>query len=295
MRFLFPFSKVPKGSRLVIYGAGEVGYDFYRQLKTTDFASIVLWADRQYEWFRKLNLPVDEPGKIADADFDYVVITAENRPVYESIRNDLLDMGVPDSKLLWFDDYTVHENRVLGYKDRDLEAEMKNALQGDPVMFLNEDRLDIVIRYLYAGEILKGVNNGYGEGLYKRFIIQGSDAKEPTENYISAYFSEYSYKSGIEAFQESFRKLVLSMKDQGFRRDQFLPVTNNGRLINGAHRVAAALACKTSIWYLTYPFNGLRYACDGEKLLEMGFTDEDVKAIKEEYKKLGSGAGAWRE
>ncbi|MCR5733683.1 MAG: hypothetical protein K6G22_03655 [Lachnospiraceae bacterium] len=289
MRFLFPFSSIQKGSRVAIYGAGEVGYDFYRQLKTSGYAEIVLWVDRQYEWFRRLNLPVDEPAKISSADYDNVIITAENRPVYESIRNDLLKMGVPDNKLVWFDDYTIHENIVLGYEDRDLEEEMKDAVQGDPAIFINEKRLDIVIRYMYALDILRDVKNGYSEGLYRKFIINGCDAKEPTENYISAYFSDYSCKRGIKAFQDSFIRLVHSVNDEGFRRDQFLPVANNMILINGAHRVAAALACKKSIWYVTYPFSGLRYKCDAGTLKELGFTDDEIRTIVECYNNIPVG------
>lgn len=288
MRFLFPFSDIPKDSIVVIYGAGEVGYDFYRQLKTSEYAQIALWVDRQYEWFRKLNLPVDNPDKIISTDYDYVIITAENRSVYESIRNDLLKMDVLDSKIVWFDDYTIHENIVLGYEDRDLQKEMKDAVQGDPLIFINENRLDIVIRYMYAFEILKGMKTGCGEVLYKKFIINGCHAKEPTQNYITAYFSDYPYKRGIRTFQDSFIMLVQSVNKEGFKRDYFLPVAENMILINGAHRVAAALACKKNIWYVTYPFSGLRYKCDSMTLRDLGFFESEIRKIVENYESLRS-------
>lgn len=286
MRFLFPFSIVPKGCHIVIYGAGEVGYDFYRQVKTSGYAEVVLWVDRQYAWFRRLNLPVDEPERLADADYDYVIITAENRPVYDSIREDLISMGVSDKKIVWNDDYKVHKNIAYGYMDRDIEAEMRNAVEAEPAEFISGDRLDILIRYLYALEILDKKKDGYAKELYKRLILRGCDAKEPTENYISAYFSEYAYKSGVEAFLESFQKLVLSMNTGGFRKDQFLPVTNTGKLINGAHRLAAALACKRKIWYVSYPFDGLRYVCDAQKLKDMDFTDQDIQILTEHCRNI---------
>nr|WP_297765411.1 hypothetical protein [uncultured Butyrivibrio sp.] len=286
MRFLFPFSKVPKGCRLVIYGAGEVGYDFYRQLKTSEYAEVALWVDRQYEWFRKLNLPVESPEMIKNVEYDFIVVTAEAESVYNSIHDDLVELGVSEEKILWNDDYTIHENIVYGYEDRDIAAEMENAVLADPVMFVNEDRLDIIIRYLYALEILNGETGGKGEQLYTKFIMAGCGAKEPTENYISAYFSEYSGKRGIGVFKDSFCRLVDSMNRDGFRKDGFLPVASTGSLINGAHRVAAALACNQKVWYVQYPFNGLKYVCDRDALSKMEFNDCDIKFVFDCYEKL---------
>lgn len=286
MRFLFPFSIIPQGCRIIIYGAGEVGYDFYRQIKTSKYAEVVLWVDRQYEWFRRLNLPVDEPQKILNAEYDYIVITAENEQVYKSIRKDLIDMSVSEDRFIWSEDYSIHENIVYGYKDRNIEKEMKSAQKTDASFFFKETRLDIVIRYLYASELLAGTCDGNGERLYRQFILSGCDAKEPTENYISAYFSEYSNKRGIKAFQESFRKLVNSMNTDGFIKEQFVPVDSNGNLINGAHRVAAALACHKDVWYASYPFNGLRYICDEVTLSDMGFENDDIRNIVACYEKI---------
>ena len=170
MRFLFPFSIVPKGSRIIIYGAGEVGYDFYRQSKTSGYAEVVLWVDKQYEWFRSLNLPVDYPGKIMDEEFDFVVITAEHKAVYDSICRDLRHLGVLENRIIWNEDYTVHENVVLSYEDRNIEKEMERAVQSNAGIFLNKNRLDIIIRYLFAAEILNRASDGIGEYLYIKFI-----------------------------------------------------------------------------------------------------------------------------
>ena len=150
MRFLFPFSIIPQGCRIIIYGAGEVGYDFYRQVKTSQYAEVVLWVDRQYEWFRRLNLPIDEPQKILNVEYDYIVITAENEQVYKSIRNDLLDMSVSEDRLIWSEDYSVHENIVYGYKDRDIEKEIKSAQKTDASFFFKETRLT-----KFVGEFFK--------------------------------------------------------------------------------------------------------------------------------------------
>lgn len=279
MRFLFPFLRIPHGSRIVLYGAGEVGYDFFRQIKTSGFVELALWVDRQYEWFRMLNLPVDAPEKMLDMQYDFVLITAERKSVYQSIWKDLNNMGVEDEKIVWQEDYTIHENIVKCYEDRDIQNELKNSVEIDPHCFIHSQRLDIVIRYLYAADLLKGIEEGYHKALYTKFMVSGCNAKEPTENYISAYFSEYALKRGIKAFHDSYIDLVLSMKKRGYLMEHFVPLDSKGRLINGAHRVAAAVACEINVWSVTYPFNGLEYVCDTGTLADIGFMNSEIHYI----------------
>ena len=169
MRFLFPFSAVPKGSRIVLYGAGEVGYDFYRQVMTSKYVELVLWVDRQYEWFRMLNLPVDHPSRIEQAEFDYVVITAERENVLNSIARDVEQMGFSRDRLIWDKDYSVHENVVYSFKDRDIAEEAKRAITCSPFDFVSEDRLDIVIRYLYAKDIYEQAADEMHRNMYLKF------------------------------------------------------------------------------------------------------------------------------
>ena len=87
-------------------------YDVCRQVVTLKYVELVLWVDRQYEWFRMLNLPVDSPSRIECSEFDYVVITAERENVFNSIARDIEQMGVSRDRLIWDKDYSVHENVV---------------------------------------------------------------------------------------------------------------------------------------------------------------------------------------
>ena len=289
MRFLFPFSAVPKGSRIVLYGAGEVGYDFYRQVMTSKYVELVLWVDRQYEWFRMLNLPVDHPSRIEQAEFDYVVITAERENVLNSIARDVEQMGISRDRLIWDKDYSVHENVVYSFKDRDIAEEAKRAITCSPFDFVSEDRLDIVIRYLYAKDIYEQAADEMHRNMYLKFVTQQWDEQEPTENYVSAYFSEYTVKRGKEAFERSFIDLVRNMAEHGYKREHFVPVDQKGRLINGAHRIAAAMACGIDVWYLKYPFDGLYYVCDRQALENMGFSAQEIDMLTDTVKNMGAG------
>ena len=115
MRFIFPFSEIKQNSKIVLYGASECGYDFYRQIVSTGYCEIVLWVDRQYEWWRYMGLPVEPPEKLCDVNYDVVVSTAEREAVHQSIVEDMMVMGVAEETVFWKRDYRIRGNIALRY------------------------------------------------------------------------------------------------------------------------------------------------------------------------------------
>jgi len=94
---LYPFGKVNKEDRLLLYGAGKLGVELKAYLEAQGFF-VVGWADKS------ANRPgVIRPDEIREADFDYVIITVLIADVVEHIREDLKKLGVPDEKVLFVD------------------------------------------------------------------------------------------------------------------------------------------------------------------------------------------------
>ncbi len=286
MRYIFPFKDIPADSRIVIYGATQTGYDFYRQVKSTDYCEIVAWLDRQYEWWREMNLPVDPPDSIKDKDFDIVVLTAETERVAISMRKDLAGYGVPEEKTFWKDDYSIHENIVNGYDPERVKKEADDAVEESPLKYLNENTLDIVVRVMYARDLLQGADAKKHMDMYRRLMMNQMNGKEPTEDMVPAYFTEYSMKRGWKAFDTSFRELIDSVKKNGFAREYFIPVDSDGSLLNGRHRLAVAVALDIPVWTRVYLYTGFHRKYDREWLAELGFSDEEIKEIVEEYYRL---------
>lgn len=104
MKYLFPFSLVPKNSRIILYGAGNVGKDFYLQLrmiaKSECYCEIVAWVDRAFSIYQ-MKPPFDYVENILNHSFDYVVIAVRNPQTAQDIKNDLKEQGVPESKIVW--------------------------------------------------------------------------------------------------------------------------------------------------------------------------------------------------
>jgi glycosyltransferase involved in cell wall biosynthesis len=99
--FVFPFSQIEKGSRVVIYGAGKVGVVYYRQLKTTKYCEVCAWVAKDHASCAWPQL-VQSPQVIRDLNYDKILIAVKDENVMASIKKNLFDLGVPESKIVWF-------------------------------------------------------------------------------------------------------------------------------------------------------------------------------------------------
>jgi len=98
MNYFFPFDAVPKNSRIILYGAGTVGKQFYSQVTETSFCEIVLWLDKKAD-----GILVKLPETIADFnadDYDAVIIAIESKTIAFEIKAILMNYGVPENKIL---------------------------------------------------------------------------------------------------------------------------------------------------------------------------------------------------
>ncbi len=280
MRFIFPFTEVEKNSRIVLYGASEMGYDFYRQVVSTGYCTIVLWVDRQYSWWQHLNLPVTKPSEIVNTDYDLIVLTAERQTVAQSMRDDLMAMGVDPRLVLWKDDCLIKGNIAKKYDITTQMLESQNAKLVKPVQFIDDDNLDIVIRVIYAKSILTGIDEVASRELYKKLIIKQTELVEATDRMLVGYFSEYGSKQGWNEFDRAYRDLINSIHDTGFRKEYFIPLDNKGHLLNGRHRLAAAMALGVDVWVVKYPFCTSAVKYNAEWLKVNDFSDDEIRMVQ---------------
>lgn len=99
--YCFPDMKILYDKKIVIYGAGMVGQDYYTQIKSYEHCKIIAWIDRKFDKclfdYYKVQ-PVEILGRI---DFDIIVIAVSNGQMAKKIRNDLIELGVQSDKILW--------------------------------------------------------------------------------------------------------------------------------------------------------------------------------------------------
>ena len=86
-----------KNKKIIIYGAGQVGKDFYHQLKKFSEIKIVGWSDKNIS---KNNLlkSIDE---LKNFDYDLILIAVVKQGMAKQIEDELKSLGIAEEKILW--------------------------------------------------------------------------------------------------------------------------------------------------------------------------------------------------
>lgn len=101
LNYLFPYAMVPKNSRIILYGAGEIGCSYWRCLSYETYAEVVGWVDRNYVELQKCGLPVDSLEDVMVRGFDYIVIAINDEVVVNQVKGLLLANGVKEEQIVW--------------------------------------------------------------------------------------------------------------------------------------------------------------------------------------------------
>lgn len=101
---LFPFDKVERGKRIVLYGAGTVGNQYYRQLQACHYCREIIWVDkvRRMACVNNKSIQVSYGRVLESEEVDYYVIAVENEETARIIGNELKNRwNVDENKIVW--------------------------------------------------------------------------------------------------------------------------------------------------------------------------------------------------
>lgn len=98
---IFPFWSIEKGARIALYGAGNLGKQYFAQNQKYQFAEIVLWADQNYERPEMQMKRIVSPEQLCSAEYEYVLIAVKNVETAEEIRENLIKIGIAEEKIIW--------------------------------------------------------------------------------------------------------------------------------------------------------------------------------------------------
>lgn len=102
-----------------------------------------------------------------------------------------------------------------------------------PERLVSPRRFDVAIKHIYAQHYLLGGKSSYPEKLYRAHIVSITHGSNKEDD---------GSKGDGDAYVAAFNLLLDSMRANGFDANYPVPVDRNMTLIDGAHRVAAALA-----------------------------------------------------
>ena len=97
--FLFPKDKFNTYKKIIIYGAGAVGYHYFCQGNLCESVSIVMWVDKEKTRYEEI--PIDSADRnYDDVDFDYILIANNDEVQRNEIKRFLLCKKIPECKII---------------------------------------------------------------------------------------------------------------------------------------------------------------------------------------------------
>lgn len=111
-QYLYPFKKVQRGSRIVVYGAGRTGVGLMRYLSGVQDYEVVLWVDENW---KENVLPGHRIGSLEDMEgsvYDYVVIAVMYEDMAREMEEVLRARGIPGEKIAVMDADVITEDAI---------------------------------------------------------------------------------------------------------------------------------------------------------------------------------------
>lgn len=102
IKYLLPYKD--KGKKIVLYGAGRIGKDFYKQVINAGMTCY--WTDSN--WKKIDNSCIISVEEALKKEFDKIVIAIKNEKIVQNVCNELKNKGVPESKIIW-DIQTIYD------------------------------------------------------------------------------------------------------------------------------------------------------------------------------------------
>lgn len=107
--YLFPYYSVKDNSRIIVYGAGNLGVEVVNAINSDERFVLVGWVDKNRTRNLRSAYQIDKPDIIPKRNFDYIVVAVMNAEVAIQIRSELIKM-VDESKVI-----------LMGYDDMSME------------------------------------------------------------------------------------------------------------------------------------------------------------------------------
>lgn len=136
-----------------------------------------------------------------------------------------------------------------------------------PINLISIYRYDVFIKYYYVQAYITKVNYEIAKKIYLDHIDKFNHFIEPDGR-----------KNTPESFIKNFNNLIDDVKKHGVKT--IIPITKNGEIIDGAHRLSIALYLKVKVRFAIFDLLDANY---GKKFfIDRGFNPEYARIIDKE-------------
>lgn len=100
-KYLFPFEKIKPDTKILIYGAGDMGHAYLKQVMMTGYCTCIGFLDRAYKQCSRAVVPVYPPEKVQNLAYDYIVIALKTKIHLRGVTALLESLGVKRNCLIY--------------------------------------------------------------------------------------------------------------------------------------------------------------------------------------------------
>lgn len=100
-KYFFKDVEVLKGKKIVVYGAGRVGRDYYSQLCRYTECRVVAWVDACPERYNYPHIRLNNINNLDSMKFDLLVIAVKDAKTAGEIREHLIARGIESKRICW--------------------------------------------------------------------------------------------------------------------------------------------------------------------------------------------------
>ena len=103
-----------RGKRIIIYGAGKVGQDYYTQLRRFDFCCVAGWVDRDYQKYHYEYAEVLPIQQLKNLHYDVILIAIKNKDIAQQAKLELMESwGIAEGCIIWEEPKAVFDGLIL--------------------------------------------------------------------------------------------------------------------------------------------------------------------------------------
>lgn len=100
MEYLFPFEMIKPSDKILIYGYGNVGKSYVKQIRLTNYCEIIAIVDQLAECIEVSGYRLIKVWDIVKEEFDKIVVALNNETNISDVMNVLVDMGIEQGKII---------------------------------------------------------------------------------------------------------------------------------------------------------------------------------------------------
>lgn len=99
--YRFPDGMIENGRKIILYGAGDIGRNYYHYIREKKEWDLAAWVDVSAEKYRNMGNHVQDIDVIEQIEYDVILIAVMEEKTAKSIRMSLCERGISDDKILW--------------------------------------------------------------------------------------------------------------------------------------------------------------------------------------------------